>query len=362
MKSRREFNLVLATAGAAFTVGPYVAFAQNKAIVRMGNASGVIDAQLSFVTVGQSPKVNYYAQEGVDIEIVNTSGSGQALQALAGGNVETGAVAPVAYLGVYAKNPKIDAISAYAWLREPQSCVGVKPDSPIKTLADLKGKKVGIRNQGDSGYTATRVMLQELNINPDTEVEWIAIGEGGPAGDAIYRSRVDAMAYWDAGFMRIELAGFPIRYLANTPAAQSLFGSSYLVRRSTLTQNRAALVGFFRGLAKSSLFACSNVDAAIRLHWQMYPEGKPKGRTDAQAMEEAQAIMNVRIPKWLPQPGQADQRFGAQSLEQWRLQAQFAGVADLVKSPADLFTNDLLDEINAFDRNAVIAQAKAISI
>ncbi len=205
-------------------------------------------------------------------------------------------------------------------------------------------------------------MLQELNINPDTDVEWIAIGEGGPAGDAIYRGRVDAMAYWDAGFVRIELAGFPIRYLANTPTAQSLFGSTYLVRRSMLSQNRTTLVGFFRALAKSSLFACSNVDAAIRLHWELYPEGKPKGRTDAQAMEEARAIMNVRIRKWLPQPGQADQRFGAQSLEQWRLQTRFAGVEDQVKTPSDVFTNDLLDDINDFDRNAVIAQARSISI
>ncbi len=148
MKNRRDFNMMLLAAGAAFTVSPHVAFAQNKAIVRMGNASGVIDAQLSFVTVGQSPKLNYYAQEGVELEIINTSGSGQALQSLAAGNVETSAVAPVPYLGVYAKNPRLDAISAYAWLREPQFCVGVKPDSPIKTLADLKGKKVGIRNQG----------------------------------------------------------------------------------------------------------------------------------------------------------------------------------------------------------------------
>jgi len=49
--------------------------------------------------------------------------------------------------------------------------VAVKPDSPIKSLAELKGKKIGIRNQGDTGYFGARAMFKEIDINPDKDVE-----------------------------------------------------------------------------------------------------------------------------------------------------------------------------------------------
>ncbi len=361
MLNRRTFNTLLGAAGASLMM-PTFSFAQNKAVVRLGNAAGIIDPQLVFMTVGQNPKVNYYAKEGVEMDIMNMSGAGQTLQAVASGNCETSAVSPVAFLNAFAKNPRLDVIFTYCWLREPHWAVAVKPDSPVKSLAELKGKKIGIRNQGDTGYFGARAMFQELNIDPDTDVEWVSIGEGGPAGDAIYRNRVDAMAFWDASFARIELAGFPLRYLPNTEGMKKLFGNSYGVQKSTLTKNRETMVRFFRAMAKSTVFAYANLENAVLLHWEIYPESKPKGRSEEDAMKEALFIVKSRADKWMPQPWQADQRFGAESLEQWKAQVAFAGLQDQVKDVSGVSTNDLLDDINAFDKAAVIAEAKALKM
>jgi NitT/TauT family transport system substrate-binding protein len=359
MIHRRSFNRSLLAAATALAC-PSIARAQKKTVIRHGNAAGIIDAQLAYLTIGLSPRLNFYAEEGVDMDIVNMSGAGQPLQALASGNVDVSAISPFALLSTFVKAPNLDVTSAYCWLRQPHWAVGVKPDSPIQSLKDLKGRKIGIRNQGDTGYLAARVMLQELGIDPDKDVEWIAISEGGPAGDAIYRGRVDAMAFWDAAFVRIAIAGFPLRYLKNTPSSDASFGNTYCVRRSTLAQNRKALIGYLRAHAKSTIFAATNLENAVRIQWELFPESKPKGRPEDQAMSEAKAIMQSRLDKWMPQPGQPDQRFGAQSQPQWEIQSRFAGTEGQIRDWPKVFTNDLLDEINAFDREAIVRQATSL--
>jgi NitT/TauT family transport system substrate-binding protein len=248
----------------------------------------------------------------------------------------------------------------YAWLRVPSWGIVVKPDSPVKTIADLKGKTIGIRNQGDSGYAGGRAMLTELGINPDKDVDWLPIGEGGPAGQAIYRGAVDAMAFWDGSFARIELAGFPLRHLDNTPGSRKLNGAAYGVRKSDLAKNRDLYVRFFRAMAKSTVFSVTNPELSIALHWQVYPETKPKGKTDAEAMREALTIVNARKDKWLAAPWQTDKRLGAMNKEEWEAQIKFVGLQGKIKDISGAFTNDLIDDINKFDAAAVKAQAKAM--
>jgi NitT/TauT family transport system substrate-binding protein len=361
MLNRRQFSLLAASTGVAL-VSPGPLNAQGHRTMRMANAAGVVDPQLMFATVGQNKRLGYYEKEGVALEVVNMSGSAQTLQAIASGNSETANISPIFFLPLVAKDPSIDIINVYAWLRVPSQGVVVKPDSPIKQLSDLKGKTVGIRNQGDSGYPFARAMFTELGINPDKDIEWVPIGEGGPAGQMIYRGAVDAMAFWDGSFARIENAGFPLRYLENSPGMKKLNGSQYGVRKSDLAKNRDHYVRYFRAMAKSTIFAVTNPELSIKLHWEVYPETKPKGKSDADALKEALNVVNARKDKWIAAPWQKDKRMGAMDLSEFEAQVKFAGLSDKLdtKTLATTFTNDLIDEINAFDADAVRASAKSM--
>jgi NitT/TauT family transport system substrate-binding protein len=361
MLTRREFHALAAAAG-TYLVSTGPTNAQGARTIRMANAAGVVDPQLMFATVGQNKRLNYYAQEGVELEVVNMSGSAQTLQAIASGNSETANITPLFFLPLLAKDPNVDIIMPYAWLRVPSWAVAVKPDSPVKSLADLKGKNIGIRNQGDSGYPAARTMLKELGIDPDKDVEWIPIGEGGPAGQAIYRGAVDAMAFWDGAFARIENSGFPLRYLENSPGTKKLNGSAYGVRKSDLAKNRDHYVRYFRAMAKSTIFAVANPELSIALHWEVYPETKPKGKSDAEAMREALKVVNARKDKWVAAEWQKDKRMGAMDLSEWEAQVEYAGLTGQIKNLSACFTNDLIDEINAFDADAIRAKAKAMML
>src|SRR5215471_21418593 len=361
MLTRRRFNILAGSARLALAA-PSGARAQALPVVRLGNAAGLIDTQVIFLTMGQHPRLNYYEEEGCRMDILNMSGVGQSIQAVASSNCDTSAISPVGFLGVYAKNPNLDIIFPYCWLRQAHWSGAVKPDSPIKSLAELKGKSIGIRNQGDTGYFGARAMFKELGIDPDKDVDWVSIGEGGPAGEAIYRGRVDAMAFWDGSFARIEIAGFPLRQLPNSPGTAKLFGNCYGVRRSALAKDRDLYVRFFRAMAKGTVFSHANPELAIRLHWEIYPESKPKGKTDKEAFDEALKVVQSRMDKWFAGPTQPDKRMGAMSREEWQAQVAFAGLEGQVKDVSPVFTTELIDEINRFDADAIVAKAKSMTI
>jgi len=115
-------------------------------------------------------------------------------------------------------------------------------------------------------------------------------------------------------------------------------------------------------MAKGTVFSYANPDVAIRLHWELYPESKPKGKTDAEAFAEAKKIVDVRKDKWFAGAWQADKRMGAMSREEWEAQVVFAGLEGQVKDVGPIFTTEILDEINTFDRKAIEEQARGMSI
>src|SRR5205809_80045 len=57
----------------------------------------------------------------------------------------------------------------------------------LKTVDDLKGKKIGIDRIGGSSYYATRRMLQKLGVRPES-VEFIQVAGGGAQRVAAFRS------------------------------------------------------------------------------------------------------------------------------------------------------------------------------
>ncbi|MDN8617769.1 ABC transporter substrate-binding protein [Variovorax ginsengisoli] len=290
MLTRRNFGLGIGALGLAAELP---ALAQSERVMRVANTVGVNDPQQCFVTAGQSPRLNFYKPNGVDVEYVNMSSMTQALQSLRGGHVEFGPAVPGVLLPAMAKDPGLDLVSVYKWLPRNANVIVVKPDSPIKSAADLAGKRIGVRSQGDTGIVITKTMLAELGLKDD-KCEYIAIGDGAPAGAAIDNDRVDAMVAFDTITARIELVGTKLRYVPLTPKFAQLGSGWMCVPRKLLKEDRKSVVALFQGIAKSTIFANANLDAAIDLHWSVYPESRPKGRSEDEARKELAFILKDR--------------------------------------------------------------------
>lgn len=361
MVTRRDFGLGFGALG--FAAG-LPALAQSVRMMKVANTAAVNDPQQCFCTAGQHPKLNFYKPGGVDVEYVNMSSMTQALQSLRAGHVDFGPAVPGILLPAMAKDPSLDLVSVYKWLPRNGNVIVVKPGSPIRSAADLAGKRIGVRSQGDTGIVITRAMLAELGLKDD-QCEYIAIGDGAPAGAAIDNDRVDAMVAFDTAAARIELVGTKLRYVPLTPRFAQI-GSGWLcVPRKLLKEQRKALVALFQGVAKSTIFSNANIEAAIDAHWAVYPESRPKGRSEDEARKELAFILKDRKNSWMRRPDDPDQRMGASSLAEWKANIEMAAessknpkLAEELGDPNRLFTNELIDEINAFDKQAVVQMAR----
>ena len=363
MINRREFGLstiAMTIVGAA----PRPARAGAAMVFRIGNAAGINDPQQIFITAGRAPRLGYYQAEGVDVEFVSVANPSQSMQSVATGQTDVATLASGIYLPVIARDPSFPVISAYCWLPRNASVIAVKPEAPFQTVADLRGKRIGVRNQGDIGRYVIKTMWSELGLD-DGGANYIAIGEGGGAGNALYNDSVDAIATYDTSAARIEMAGFKLRYLPLTPKFAATPSGFLGFDKKLLNEKRREIVGFLRAMAKSTLFAHTNPEPCIYMHWEQYPESKPKSKSEAEATAELLFLLSKRMDHWMPRADNPDQRMGATDIQDWNaliaMTAQMVGDPQFAAEIGDahkLFTNDLIEEVNAFDKAAIVQQAR----
>lgn len=365
MITRRQMTLGLGTL--PFLGSVRGSFAQDKKRFLVTNPNGAIDATQCFSTCGREPRLGYYTQEGIEREQLPVNSLVQGMVAIAQSQADAGSVVPALFIPALAKEPNFGVIAVYNWLPRSTSVVVVRADSEIKSIADLAGKRIGIRNQGDGSAAIIETAFADLGMKPNYQL--IAIGDVGMAGNALDRKSVDAMVAYDTIAGRIEALGFKLRYLPMTPSFTQGATTWYGIRKKDLKENRKSVIAFLRGTAKSTLFAHHNLIAAIKLHWLVYPESKPKTKSDDEAIKELEVIMKDRRNAWVRRPGDPEQRIGATSPDDWAaaLRAAVAGTnnPDLAKQIGDgssVFTNELIDEVNDFDKAAIIKQAKEFQI
>ena len=126
-------------------------------------------------------------------------------------------------------------------------------------------------------------------------------------------------------------------------------------RRDYLEKNRERLIGFGRSIAKATEFTLANPSAAASVFLDMYPGMAPRGLAREEAIRLTVGSMKRRIKLYRPPyPGA---KLGSMKDQEMRDEADFAGYNQLdIKT---LYTNELIDEINNFDREKIIAEAKA---
>mgnify|MGYP001027952849 CR=1 FL=1 len=74
----------------------------------------------------------------------------------------------------------------------------VKADSPIKTAADLKGKKFGFVDPAStSGYLFAAAWMKKQGVDPQKDVQGVSLGGHDKAVEAVLKGDVDAAASFE---------------------------------------------------------------------------------------------------------------------------------------------------------------------
>lgn len=112
----------------------------------------------------------YFADEGLDVQFVTANG-GVATPALISGSIDASASSASA-LAAIIKGAALRIVLVQQ-NRTVYQLWSTRPE--IKSLADLKGKQIGIETRGGSDEISTRIAFQQAGLNPD-DVAFVPLG------------------------------------------------------------------------------------------------------------------------------------------------------------------------------------------
>jgi NitT/TauT family transport system substrate-binding protein len=151
---------------------------------------------LYYLPLTMAEQLGHFKAEGLDVKIVDFAGGSQALRALMGGSADVVSGAFEHTVNMQAKGQKLRALVLMG--RAPQIVLGVNPKTMpnFKTVADLKGKKIGVTAPGSSSNVMANFVLAKAGIQP-SEVRIIGVGTGAGAVAAMRSGQIDAMSNLD---------------------------------------------------------------------------------------------------------------------------------------------------------------------
>ena len=223
LSDRRSFlsaaTLLLAGTGSRY------AFSQGKPErAKLGIAVGS-KASLENLPLTIADRLGYFAGEGLEVEIHDLGGGVKALQSVVGGTDDVVAGAFEQTINLQRKDQFFRAFVLLG--RAPQIAVGVctRTMSFYKTVADLKGRKIGIAMAGSMAQTVARSVLTRGGVVP-SDVHFVELASVGAAVSAVRSGQLHAISCTEPLMTVLEHRA-EVRIIADTRSlsgAQELFG------------------------------------------------------------------------------------------------------------------------------------------
>ncbi len=133
----------------------------------------------------------YFKDEGLNITgLISSAGGGTSLRnMLAGGGVPYGEVNPGVIVSAILAGADLRIISDNV-LTVAEFVWAVKPDSPIKSVKDFKGKKIGYTNPRSTSQALAMMLLTSAGFKPD-DAELVKTGGFGEGIAALESGQID---------------------------------------------------------------------------------------------------------------------------------------------------------------------------
>jgi len=148
----------------------------------------------------------YFKAEGLDVTIVDFAGGARALQAVVGGSADVVSGAFEHTVNMQHKGQRMRAFVLQG--RAPQIVLGVNPRTMAgyKTVADLKGKKIGVTAPGSSTNVMVNFILAKAGLKP-SDVSIIGVGAAQGAVAAMRTGQIDAISNLDPVITLLQRSG-----------------------------------------------------------------------------------------------------------------------------------------------------------
>uniref|UniRef100_UPI00374D31D9 sulfonate ABC transporter substrate-binding protein n=1 Tax=Rhodoferax sp. TaxID=50421 RepID=UPI00374D31D9 len=207
----------------------------------------------------QATLEKHFAAQGVSIRWVEFFSGPPMMEAMGAGSIEFGAVGDSP--PVFAQAAGKDLVYVGAEPPKPESsAILTQADSALRTLADLKGRKVALQKGSSAHYLLLRA-VEKAGLQWD-QIQPIYLSPAD-ARAAFERKSVDAWAIWDPFYAATELAVQP-RVLSNGRGLSNN-NSFYLASKAFATQHGPAIAVLFEELTRADRLAQDDRKQAIQL-------------------------------------------------------------------------------------------------
>jgi len=359
--SRRK---ILAGGAAALAATlPTPALVQTRRKVKMAYGVPTIDSSdaafFSSIPIG----AGLFAEEGLEVEILALNGATAAVNMLSSNQVQFTTHGNAGLFSGVGQGVPFKAFICQ--VVDNFFSIAVAEESPIKSVADLKGKTIGVPALGGSTYVLMNAIARQLGWNAKTDFQFQATGVGLPALDALRRDRVQALFLWDTPYAVFEANGAKLRYFRPEPLPQLGLTHTTNASLEMLDKEPQVVAAMARAFAKSLVFmAAAPQEELAKLHFKVYPSAKAPGLSDEQAFRIDKLRFDARASymRLEQRVFERSEKIGDETDD------RIAKLRDLLfeggeikeAAPVDrYFTRKYIDEMNAIDVAAVIARAKA---
>ena len=236
------------------------ALAQDK--LRIGKS---VPNSWAFAATDVGVQAGIFKQEGIDLAISSFKGDAQMQAGLTAGAVDV-ALGSGPGLGFRAKG--VPAIGVAAMYGAPSNlAVVVLAKSPVKTVADLKGKRIGVTTGGSLTDWLSRELARQQGWGRDG-MQVMPLGSMQARLAAMERGDLDAMVVESAsGFELEELKRG--RIIIDFGDIEKNFYTHVIFATDAMVEKRTdALQRFLRGWFKTIAFIHANKDADREDHRQ----------------------------------------------------------------------------------------------
>lgn len=320
--------------------------------IKFGTPSDTLSS--SFYAFVAADRLGYWEDENLEVELVPGSGSGALVEQMVAGNLPAGAPSlPAVIEGLGAG---LDLVNIYTYSYGSIFNIRVPTDSDIQSIEDLKGATVGIAEVGGGENAVLASALRDAGLDPVQDVTTIPIGAGEPTTlDAIESDRVDAYASSKNDMFSLQVSGLDMRDLT-PPTFDAFPGRAIVATPEAFEENKEAFTRMMRGIAKATLYCDYAPETCQQFMMEEVPEqwvGAKQGDETQGSLQLEEAIRTTSVPE-----GEEFGRHNAEATEEFSALFE-ATIENFEPFAVDEFLNDdILADVNDFDREAVIAEAE----
>ena len=341
----------------------FAGVAQAQALDEVTVALAIPPAVHDGAPYAAAQELGLFKEQNLDVKLLVFQGAGALLPQVASKRVTFGYPVSEPVISSYfsGKNP---LPLRYFYNGTPNQTLEytVLADSPIKTLADLKDKKIGVGALTWGTLPNSRAALRVAGLEPGKNVEFVAVGALGSGFQALRSGKVDALNYNSSWGDIFEFTGTKIRRIAYPAVFQENPGNGFIAHQDTFKKDPDLIRRFGRAYTEAQYVCEINPTFCVQAFWRQHPESKP-ANADGKALTEATTLLTRRLQRTLyrpdgtrRQPGEYDLAVIQQAIGAMAKQREFPSANVPV---AKIFSNEFVTAFDDFDKDALRKRAEA---